>query len=576
MFSSVALAAFAAFATLGVESGPTAEELEAYLKLHSGPDPELASTEDDTADQQHRASDLAAARGKTALVTGAAGFVGSHVAAHCRDLGMKVVALDDLSGGFSANLPKGVTFVEGDIKNATLLDIIFTEHNIDFVYHLAAYAAEGLSHFIRSFNYRTNLVGSVEVLNMAVKHKVKCFVFTSSIAVYGSINDLSQMQNPDRALSTSGHKPKESGEAKGLTEEDHPTPEDPYGIAKYAFELDLHAAKGLFGMDYVVFRPHNVYGPHQNMFDKYRNVVGIFINQIHHGEPMTVFGNGEQIRAFSYIDDVAPVIARGPLVQSARNQVFNVGADRPYTVNDLVKEVSTAMDSENHAVSKQPARMEVDTAVSNHQKVKDHFRTGETVGLTEGLQRTVAWYKDTGKYFQPVEFQSVEVKKGMPPSWLRRDLKETAICEGSRIRAVETAPDSLPIGETHPATETCVESRGEHGEVIVTTGLPTKPKAPSPKPPRRKTPIAPEEIVRTKKPTVSCKDRMPAIGDEVVYAEGRLTEAHDTRGEMSWQLFPRESATVVEVDKDGDFRLRNPSGLESDFILRKFYNFKDV
>ena len=71
-------------------------------------------------------------------------------------------------------------------------------------------------------------------------------------------------------------------------------------------------------MDYVVFRPHNVYGPHQNMFDKYRNVVGIFINQIHHGEPMTVFGNGEQVRAFSYIDDVAPVIARGPLVQSAR------------------------------------------------------------------------------------------------------------------------------------------------------------------------------------------------------------------------------------------------------------------
>merc|ERR1719272_809344 len=134
---------------------------------------------------------------------------------------MRVIALDDLSGGFYTNLPENVTFVKGDIKDATFLDRIFTEHQIDFVYHLAAYAAEGLSHFIRSFNYRTNLVGSVELLNLAVKHKVECFVFTSSIAVYGSINDLSQMQNPNRKLSTSGHR-SQSGE--GFTEEDVPKP----------------------------------------------------------------------------------------------------------------------------------------------------------------------------------------------------------------------------------------------------------------------------------------------------------------------------------------------------------------
>merc|ERR1719272_2445430 len=154
---------------------------------------------------------------------------------------MRVIALDDLSGGFYSNLPENVTFVKGDIKDARFLQHIFHDNKIDYVYHLAAYAAEGLSHFIRSFNYRTNLVGSVELLNMAVKYGVKCFVFTSSIAVYGSINDLSQMQNPNRSLATSGHKPKKSTEmkVKGLTESDRPTPEDPYGIAKYAFELDL-------------------------------------------------------------------------------------------------------------------------------------------------------------------------------------------------------------------------------------------------------------------------------------------------------------------------------------------------
>lgn len=373
------------------------------------------------------------AKGKTVLVTGAAGFVGSHVAQHCRDLGMTVVALDDLSGGFKANLPDGVNFVKGDIKDAMLLERLFKEYKFDYVYHLAAYAAEGLSHFIRSFNYRTNLVGSVELLNQAVKHKVNCFIFTSSIAVYGSINDLSQMQNPNRSLKTSGQKQKTLDEAKGLTEEDTPTPEDPYGIAKYAFEMDLRASKELFGMDFIVFRPHNVYGPHQNMFDKYRNVVGIFINQIFHGKPMTIFGNGEQVRAFSYIDDVAPVIARGPLVPKARNEVFNVGGDKPYTVNELASSIGKAMGVPDHPIDLQPARMEVEVAVSKHDKVKEFYKSAEPLLLQEGLEKTVSWYKDKGQLFKPVEFATVEIIEQMPPSWVRPDLRETSVCEGSRV-----------------------------------------------------------------------------------------------------------------------------------------------
>eukprot|EP00929_Paragymnodinium_shiwhaense_P079953 TRINITY_DN41685_c0_g1_i1.p1 TRINITY_DN41685_c0_g1~~TRINITY_DN41685_c0_g1_i1.p1 ORF type:complete len:462 (+),score=94.62 TRINITY_DN41685_c0_g1_i1:30-1388(+) len=378
------------------------------------------------------AAELAEAKGKVALVTGAAGFIGSHVARHCRDLGMKVIAIDDLSGGFKSNIPDGVTFVKGDVKDALFLDKLFTDHKIDYVYHLAAYAAEGLSHFIRSFNYRTNLVGSVELLNQAIKRKVKSFVFTSSIAVYGSINDLSQMQNPNRTLATSGHKPK--AEMRGLTEEDRPAPEDPYGIAKYAFEMDLHAARELYGIDFVIFRPHNVYGPHQNMFDKYRNVVGIFINQIFHDLPMTVFGDGEQVRAFSYIDDVAPPIARGPLVASARNEIFNVGADTPYTVKQLATAISTALGKPEHPVKFEPARLEVEVAVSTHDKVREHFPAKRApLTLEEGLARTVSWYETQGQFFKPVEFKSVEIKERMPPSWVRDDLLETPVCEGSRV-----------------------------------------------------------------------------------------------------------------------------------------------
>src|SRR5439155_712575 len=196
--------------------------------------------------------------------------------------------------------------------DAPLIEKLFAEHRFDYVYHLAAYAAEGLSHFIRNFNYTNNVVGSANLINESVKTDVKCFVFTSSIAVYG------ELKPPMREDMT-------------------PRPVDPYGIAKYAIELDLRAAHEMFGLNYVIFRPHNVYGEHQNIGDKYRNVIGIFMNQIMQDKPLTVFGDGTQTRAFSYIDDVAIPIARSVSIPEAYNQVFNVGGDTPYTVTELAQ-----------------------------------------------------------------------------------------------------------------------------------------------------------------------------------------------------------------------------------------------
>src|SRR2546423_3970393 len=249
------------------------------------------------------------------LITGGAGFIGSHVARQCLSLGHQVVVLDDLSGGFEDHIPKGALFIQGSVTDEVLVGDLFREHHFDYVYHLAAYAAEGLSHFIRRYNYMTNLVGSINLINESVKHKVKCFVFTSSIAVYGK-----------------GQLP--------MTEEMTPVPEDPYGVSKYAVELDLRAAHEMFGLNYVVFRPHNVYGENQNIGDKYRNVIGIFMNQIMQAKPLTIFGDGTQSRAFSYIDDVAIPIARSVGIKEAYNQVFNIGADKPYTVGELAEVVS--------------------------------------------------------------------------------------------------------------------------------------------------------------------------------------------------------------------------------------------
>jgi UDP-glucose 4-epimerase len=329
-----------------------------------------------------------------ALVTGAAGFMGSHVADACLALGMDVVATDDLSGGFIENVPAQTTWLEGDLRDADFVASLWDDGPFDFVYHLGAYAAEGLSHFIRAYNYRTNLEASVNLINQAILHDVRRFVFTSSIAVYGA-----------------GQVPMNEGQT--------PEPEDPYGISKYATELDLRAAQRMFGLDYTVFRPHNVYGERQNIADPYRNVIGIFMNNLLQGKPLPVFGDGMQTRAFSHISDLAPIIARSALVPDATNEVFNVGADRPYTIVELVDAIARAFDAEPEILHLE-ARNEVVHAFSDHSKVQRVFGAGEPVSLEEGITRMARWVQAHGPR-QPLEFPGeIEVLTGLPPSWAQR------------------------------------------------------------------------------------------------------------------------------------------------------------
>jgi UDP-glucose 4-epimerase len=324
------------------------------------------------------------------LVTGGAGFIGSHVVRHCLELGHQVFVLDDLSGGFEDHIPEGATFIKGSVYDHQLLEDLFNEHKFEYVYHLAAYAAEGLSHFIRRFNYNTNLVASINLINESVKHKVKCFVFTSSIAVYGA-----------------GQLP--------MTEDTVPQPEDPYGVSKYAVEMDLKAAHEMFGLNYVIFRPHNVYGENQNIGDKYRNVIGIFMNQIMQGKKLTIFGDGTQSRAFSYIDDVAIPIARCVNVPEAYNEIFNIGADKPYSVNELAtvvcEEFGVAPD-----INYLSARNEVLHAYSDHAKAHRIFGDATGIDLKEGISRMAAWAKRVGAR-QSQEFGNIEITEKLPDGW---------------------------------------------------------------------------------------------------------------------------------------------------------------
>jgi UDP-glucose 4-epimerase len=329
---------------------------------------------------------------KNVLVTGAAGFMGAHLVRELQKKNFNVVALDDLSGGFKDNLPTGIDFIKGSINDIELMQSLFKKYKFEYVYHLAAYAAEGLSHFIRRFNYENNLIGSVNLINESIKHNVKCFVFTSSIAVYGA-----------------GQVP--------MIEEMTPMPEDPYGIAKYAIELDLKNAHDMFGLNYVIFRPHNVYGEYQNIGDKYRNVVGIFMNQILKDKPFTIFGDGEQQRAFSYVGDITDIIAESAWTQEAYNNVFNIGADTPYTVNQLAKEICVALNKPNYPIRHLDARNEVKIAYSDHSKAKKIFGQRKTTSLNEGLQKMANWVDLVGAR-ESTKFKNIEITRNLPPLWL--------------------------------------------------------------------------------------------------------------------------------------------------------------
>ena len=275
------------------------------------------------------------------------------------------------------------------------------KERFDVVYHLAAYAAEGLSHFIRNYNYNNNLVATTNLITQSVRTgSVKKFVFTSSIAVYGS-----------------GRTP--------MTEDMEPLPEDPYGISKLACEYDLRAAHSMFGLDFVIFRPHNVYGPGQNMYDKYRNVVGIFLNQLQAGKNLTVFGDGRQTRKFSYISDVSFPIAVSGILPHIKNEVFNVGGDIATTVNELAEVTAEAWGGPAANVEHLDGRNEVLHAESDHKKLTCFFPgLPRPVGLRAGMRQMVEWAKKTGKYFKPVVFDAVEVKRDMPPSWVTPGMKE--------------------------------------------------------------------------------------------------------------------------------------------------------
>mgnify|MGYP003967173733 FL=1 len=328
---------------------------------------------------------------KTVLITGVAGLLGSRLADWIIDNqpDTKVIGVDDLSGGFEENINPKVDFwqmnlIEHPIEN------IFEVNNIDYVFHFAAYAAEGLSPFIRTYNYDNNLKATARLVNECIKNDVKRLVFTSTLAVYGQ------------------------GNGGIFDETQQQAPIDPYGVAKYACEMDIQIAGEQHGLDWTIIRPHNVYGIKQNIWDKYRNVLGIWMFQHLNGMDMTIFGDGEQTRAFSYIDDALEPLWNAAIRPEACCQIINLGGIKEISINEAAQTLQEVIGDSK--LTYLEARHEVKHSIPTFQKSIDILGFEHKTDLKEGLTEMWKWAQQ-----QPMRerfvWPSYELEKGIYSFW---------------------------------------------------------------------------------------------------------------------------------------------------------------
>lgn len=332
------------------------------------------------------------------LITGVAGLIGSRMA----DWIIKnisdaiVIGIDDLSGGYIENINPKVIFYNIDVVNDKL-NTIFQEYKPDYVYHFAAYAAEGLSPFIRKYNYTNNLLSTANIINLCIKHEVERLVFTSTLAIYGH------------------------GEGGIFNENQIPAPIDPYGVAKYACEMDIKIAGKQHGLDWCIIRPHNVYGIKQNIWDKYRNVLGIWMYQALNNQSMTIFGDGSQTRAFSYIDDILEPLWNAMILKEASKQIINLGGIEEYSI---LEACNTLKDIIGYGeIEFLENRHEVKHSIPTWEKSEKILGFKHNISLKEGLENMWEWAKKQPNRERFI-WSEYEIEKGIYSFWKNTKLHE--------------------------------------------------------------------------------------------------------------------------------------------------------
>ena len=327
------------------------------------------------------------------LITGVAGLLGSRLADWIIENKpeVEVWGFDDLSGGYLENVNPKVNFLNINlVTDSDYINDVFDDQKFDYVFHFAAYAAEGLSPFIRTYNYDNNLKATAGIVNECIKNNVKRLVFTSTLAVYGH------------------------GEGGRFDEKQILKPIDPYGVAKMGCEMDIQIAGEQHGLDWCIIRPHNVYGVKQNIWDKYRNVLGIWMYQHLNGMDMTIFGDGTQTRAFSFIDDSLEPLWNSAIKEEASKEIINLGGIKEISIKEA-SEVLIEVIGEGKVVHLEP-RHEVKHSIPTFQKSIDILGFEDKTSMKEGLNKMWEWAKQ-----QPMRKRFVwpeyELDKGIYSFW---------------------------------------------------------------------------------------------------------------------------------------------------------------
>jgi UDP-glucose 4-epimerase len=330
------------------------------------------------------------------FITGVAGFLGSHLADRMIELGHSVVGNDTLIGGYVSNLSKGVEFHQVDCCDIDSMTEIMKD--CDVVYHTAATAHEGLSVFSPNFITRNIFQASVSTISAAIQNKVKRFVYCSSMARYGD------QEYP-------------------FKETQKPSPVDPYGVAKVAGEDILRSLAEMNGMEWVIAVPHNIVGPRQKFDDPFRNVMSIMINRILQGNPPVIYGDGSQMRCFSFIDDCIFCLEKLALDPNIKNDIFNIGPDEEFiTIKELTEMIINELGFNQEPIYLPARPKEVKYATCDATKAREILGYETKTNLQEGLRQTIEYIKKEGPrpfdYSYPLEI----VNQFTPKTWSERSM----------------------------------------------------------------------------------------------------------------------------------------------------------
>jgi len=329
------------------------------------------------------------------LITGVAGFMGSHLADAFLAKGYNVIGIDNLLGGYEENVPSGVDFHNIDLDNLELIQPLFKD--VDLVVHTACTAYEGLSVFSPSLVVRNTMQITTNIMSACVRANVKKIVHLSSMARYGT------------------------QDVVPFVESMTPKPQDPYGIAKYGAELMIKNISDTHGLNYVILVPHNIIGPRQKFDDPYRNVASIMINRMLQGKQPIIYGNGEQKRCFSFMQDVTDPLMIACETDVADGRIVNIGPDEEFvTINELAQKLSIILDFKLEPIYMPGRPQEVFHANCSANLARELLNYKTTTSLESGLVELVNWIKSKGarefNYHLPLEF----VTDKTPKTWTDR------------------------------------------------------------------------------------------------------------------------------------------------------------